>query len=206
MSCEFSDLGDEADGTDGEVSVAEADFVVKDVEGFDDVFNVEKGFAHSHEDHVANAAFGERLEQKVLGDDFAGSEVAVEPSHSGGAKRAPHRAPDLRRDAAAHSLGIGQKDTFIDLIVAIVNEELVHSVRAGAVGGDGEGGDDVVFGELVAEGFGEVFEVVEFAGGFFVNPLGELASAKSSFPELNSDLFKFGCGFANERFAVSHVG
>lgn len=40
VSCEFSDLGDEADGTDGEVSVAEADFVVEDVEGFDDVFNV----------------------------------------------------------------------------------------------------------------------------------------------------------------------
>lgn len=87
-----------------------------------------------------------------------------------------------------------------------MNEELVHSIGAGAVGGDSERGDHMVFGELVAEGFGEVFEVVKFAGGLFVNPLGELASAKGFFPELNGDLFKFGCGFANEHFAVSHVG
>jgi hypothetical protein len=59
VSGEFSDLGDEADGADSEVAVAEADFVVEDVERFDDVFNVEKGFAHSHEDNVADSAFGE---------------------------------------------------------------------------------------------------------------------------------------------------
>jgi hypothetical protein len=92
------------------------------------------------------------------------------------------------------------------LAIAVVNEELVYPVGAGAVGGDGEGGDNVIFGEFVAEGFGEVFEFVEIAGGFFVNPLGELASAKGFFPELNGDLFKFGGGFANERFAVSHKG
>ncbi len=141
-----------------------------------------------------------------MGDDFACREISVEAAHASCAECAPHRATDLGGDAAAHSLGVGQQNTFIDLVIAIVNEELVHSVGAGAVGGDGEGGDDVAFGELVAEGFGEVFEVVEFAGGFFVNPLGELAPTKGFFSELNGDLFKFGGGFANERFPVSHGG
>lgn len=155
---------------------------------------------------MADAAYGEGLEEKVLGDDFAGSEVAVEPTHSCCAEGAPHRATDLRRDATAHPLGIGEEDTFINLVVAIVDEEFVYAVRAGAMSGDGEGGDDVVFGKFVAEGFREVFEVVEFTCGFFVNPLAELASAKGFFTELNGDLFKFGGGFANERFTISHGG
>ncbi len=58
VSSEFSDLGDKADGADSEVAVAETDFVVEDVERFNDVFSVEEGFAHSHEDDMADSAFG----------------------------------------------------------------------------------------------------------------------------------------------------
>lgn len=95
VSGELPNLGDEADGAHREMAIAEADFVVEDVEGFDDVFNVEKRFSHSHENDMADAAFGERLEEKVLGDDFAGGEVAVEPAHSGRAEGAAHGASDL---------------------------------------------------------------------------------------------------------------
>lgn len=206
MFGQLADLGNEADGADGEVAVAETDFVVEDVESGDDVFNVEEGFAHSHEDDMADAAFGEGLEEEVLGDDFAGGEVAVESTHASRAEGASHWTPDLGGNAAAHPFGIREEDTLVDLVVAVMDEEFVDAIGAGAMGCDGEGRDDVVFGEFVAEGFGEIFQVVEFAGGFFVNPLGDLASAKGFFPELNGDLFKFRGGFANERFAVSHTG
>lgn len=66
----FEDLRNEADGADGEVSVTESDFVVKDVEGFHNIIEVQQWFAHSHENDVADAAIAEDLEVEVLSDDF----------------------------------------------------------------------------------------------------------------------------------------
>jgi hypothetical protein len=192
---EFEDLRDEADGAHSEVAVTEPDFFVEDCESGDDVIEIEEGFSHAHEHDVANAAFGEGLEIEVLGDDFAGGEVAVKTAHSSRAERASHGASDLGADATTNAFFVGEEDGFENLVVAVMDEDFVDVVGAFAVVGKKEGGDYIVFFELFAEVFGEIFEVVEGLSSFFVDPMGDLPTAIGFMPELDNDLFKFGPGF-----------
>ncbi len=92
---EALDLGDKADGGDGDVAEAEADFFVEDADGLEESVEIEEGFAHAHEDDVADPAGGEVLEVEILGDNFAGGEIAVESAETGGAEGAAHGATDL---------------------------------------------------------------------------------------------------------------
>ncbi len=55
-----------------------------------------------------------------------------------------------------------------------------------------ERGDDVLGGELFAEGFGEVAHFVQIKDGVFVDPAGELGATVRLLSELGGDLGKFG--------------
>lgn len=98
-------------------------------------------------------------------------------------------------NAATHTLFVGEEDGFEDLVITVVDEDFIDVICAFFVIREEKWRDGVVILELFAEVFGEVFEVVEGFCGFFVEPVGDLASAIRFVPELDDDLFKFGPGF-----------
>jgi hypothetical protein len=98
----------------------------------------------------------------------------------------------LAAEAAGDAVFVGEEDAFVHLLVAVVEEELIYAVGAVAVVGLMERGDDVLGGELFAEGFGEVAHFVQIEDGVFVDPAGELGATVRLLSELGGDLGKFG--------------
>ena len=99
---EFADAHGHADGADGDLAGAQAQTPVggEGGEGGQHVFEVGHGFAHAHEDEVAEPAdAGQPVQLPGLLDDLPGGEVAVEPAQARGAELAADRAADLTGDA-----------------------------------------------------------------------------------------------------------
>ncbi len=120
------------------MAVAQANLLVEQLRALDHVLQVERG-SPIPMNTVADTLLGQALKLEVLADDLARRVgVAVEAAEAGCPEFAPHGAstwleiggsPDSRRE----------EDAFVHLLVAVVDQELVHIVGAGAVGGGKEG-------------------------------------------------------------------
>ncbi len=154
------DAGDHSDGADGDFGWADACAadVGEDVEGGHDRVVVVEGFAHAHEDDVADFEGGvDGVEDAAgvedLADDFAGVEVADEAHLAGGAEHAAHGAAGLGADADRVASFVSHEDGFDDLPIGEAEEEFAgESVVAvdflddvGLVESLAGGGIDMVF-------------------------------------------------------------
>jgi hypothetical protein len=143
------------------MSVRQSDILVKEFEGFHEVFEIEEWFSHSHKNNVGDSSFRQTLQQEVLANDFTGGEVSVESSETSGAEGASHRAADLAGDAAGDSVFVGEEDTLVDLVIAVVDEEFFDSVDRFSVGRYFEWRNFVVFGKDFSKVFRQVLHVIE---------------------------------------------
>lgn len=142
---EADDAGDDADGAEGDVAGGEGEaFVVgEDVYGRERVVVVVQGFAHTHEDDVAQAfatCLQEAVYEEGLGDDFAGGEVTLEAHLAGGAEDAAHGAAGLGADAGGGAAFEFHEDGFDGFAIGEGEEEFAgEAVAAVGAGVDGEG-------------------------------------------------------------------
>ncbi|MCY1236921.1 hypothetical protein D9M72_495970 [compost metagenome] len=113
-----------AHGGEHQILVADIAFGAEQVDGFEHVVEVVRGFTHAHEHDFLHRAQTPR--QHDLGEDFHARDLADQAALAGHTEAAADRAPDLGGDAesvarqqhAFHHLSVGEFDEQARTVVA----------------------------------------------------------------------------------------
>lgn len=131
---EIKDLRAEASGGDGDAAVSEfrAEFVGEDRDGAEEVFEIDQGFAHAHEDDIGDvlALRSEERGTEELAHEFGDTEVSTGAHRGGVAEAAADGTTDLARDTQGEPPSDGDKDS-LDLCAVLEAEEDLASAIDG---------------------------------------------------------------------------
>jgi len=114
------------------------------------------------------------LKKQILPNNFARSQVSVKATQPSGTEFAPHGASYLAGEATTYTVFIREENAFINLAVAVMDEELVYSVRRVPMAGDRKWLNHAFGAEFGSEGLGEVGHAVELIDCLPIDSFGDL--------------------------------